>query len=76
MTKSLGVSLAVSSILSTSAWLVGTQTTSLPDCPTLGSNGAAARCACATLNAAISARPDSGSARVNNAYNFMLFSRG
>ena len=45
MTKSFGVTLAVSSILSTSAWLVGTQTTSLPGCPTLGSNGSAARCA-------------------------------
>ena len=39
MTKSCGVTLAMSSILSTSACDVGTHTTSLPACPTLGSNG-------------------------------------
>jgi hypothetical protein len=37
MTKSSGVTLAMSSILSTSAWGVGTQTTSLPSWPTVGS---------------------------------------
>ena len=39
ITTSWGVTLAMSSILSTSVWGVGTQTTSLPDWPTCGSNG-------------------------------------
>src|SRR5262245_59988949 len=48
MTKSCGVTLALSSILSTSACGVGTQTTSLPAWPTFGSNGCDAVCvACA-----------------------------
>ena len=38
MTKSFGVSFAMSSILSTRAWGVGTHTTSLPGWPTRGSN--------------------------------------
>ena len=39
ITKSFGVTLAMSSILSTSACGVGTHTTSLPAWPTWGSNG-------------------------------------
>ena len=34
ITRSCGVTLAMSSIFSTRAWGVGTQTTSLPACPT------------------------------------------
>src|SRR5262245_3116503 len=51
--KSCGVTLARSSIFSTSAWGVGTQTTSLPACPTVGSNGFAvcALCACTAAQA-------------------------
>ena len=41
MTKSFGVTFAMSSILSTSACGVGTHTTSLPGWPTRGSNCAA-----------------------------------
>ena len=47
MWKSCGVSLARSSIFSTSGWGVGTQTTSLPAWPTVGSNGLAGVCVCA-----------------------------
>ena len=42
--KSCGVTFAMSSILSTSACGVGTQTTSLPAWPTCGSNGFAGAC--------------------------------
>src|SRR5688572_26786824 len=45
ITKSCGVTLAMSSILSTSVCGVGTQTTSLPAWPTCGSNGFCAACA-------------------------------
>src|SRR5262249_12893725 len=44
MTKSRGVTAAMSSIFSTSAWGVGTQTTSLPAWPTIGSKGFSAAC--------------------------------
>ena len=39
ITKSCGVTFAMSSIFSTVTNGVGTHTTSLPDCPTTGSNG-------------------------------------
>ena len=46
MTKSCGVTFAMSSIFSTRGCGVGTQTTSLPGCPDYGSNGfCAAVCA-------------------------------
>src|SRR3984893_14070111 len=53
MTESCDVTFAMSSILSTRAWDVGTHTTSLPAWPTCGSNGFCEACACAYALAAI-----------------------
>src|ERR1700730_5052176 len=52
MTESCDVTFAMSSILSTRAWDVGTHTTSLPAWPTCGSNGFCEACACAYALAA------------------------
>ena len=46
MTRSCGVTFAMSSIFSTSSGGVGTQTTSLPGCPEYGSKGLAGGFAC------------------------------
>ena len=63
MWKSCGVSLARSSIFSTSGWGVGTQTTSLPAWPTVGSKGLAGVCVCARAGTARLTRATTARAR-------------
>src|SRR5262245_14878305 len=63
---SLGVTLVRSSIFSTSACGVGTQITSLPGCPTCGSNGFLVGCASAMLRVTVAATPATASDRMTD----------
>jgi hypothetical protein len=60
MTKSCGVTFATSSIFSTSSFGVGTHGTSLPACPSTGSNGFAGFCANETVLATSRKTADKG----------------
>src|SRR4026207_481548 len=71
MTRSCGVTFAISSIFWTSCSGDGTHTTSLPACPTVGSNGLVGVCVCADSATAKARMQTDVSARFGNGFAFI-----